>query len=111
MKTPNELGTPRAKGRAGGSRLRTGFLVCIGILYCVSVPWYRDDSQELKLFLGLPDWVAVAVICYGLVAILNSLAWVKTSVEDDAPLPAVLAHREAGGNGVAGPVDSGEPPA
>jgi len=111
MKSPNELDTPSSKGQAGKSRLRTGFLVCIGILYCISVPWYRSDSQELELFLGLPDWVAVAVICYGLVAILNSLAWVQTSVEDDAPLPAVLAHREAGGSGAADPVDSGEPPA
>jgi hypothetical protein len=82
--------------------------VCIGILYCLSVPWYRSDSQELSLFLGLPDWVAVAIICYGLVAVLNSLAWMQTSIEDDAPLPPVLPPRESGKDGSAAPADPGE---
>jgi hypothetical protein len=106
MKSPSELGTPRDRRR--DARLRTGLLVCIGILYCLSVPWYRSDSQELSLFLGLPDWVAVAVICYGLVAVLNSLAWMHTSIEDDAPLPPVLPPRESGKHGSAAPADPGE---
>ncbi|HIF98068.1 MAG TPA: hypothetical protein EYQ54_13765 [Myxococcales bacterium] len=106
MKSPNEHGTPRARGR--DTRLRTGLLVCIGILYCLSVPWYRSDSQELSLFLGLPDWVAVAVICYGLVAVLNSLAWMQTPIDDDAPLPPVLLPRGSEKNESAVPTDPSE---
>jgi hypothetical protein len=34
------------------------------------------------VWLGLPDWVAVALLCYAAVAVLNSLAWLLTDVPD-----------------------------
>ena len=34
------------------------------------------------MWLGLPDWVAVALLCYAAVAVLNSLAWLLTDVPD-----------------------------
>ncbi|MDE0885141.1 MAG: hypothetical protein OSB70_06375 [Myxococcota bacterium] len=83
----------RSKEPERGSPLRAGLLGLIAVLYLFSVPWYRADDQPLKLLFGLPDWVAVAVICYGLVAILNSLAWARTVVDDAAPLPDTLRNR------------------
>jgi len=65
--------------------LRLCLLLVIGVLYVVSVPWYRASSAEPTLWLGLPDWVAVAV--------LNALAWWMTdiaecsSAEDSRPGP------------------------
>ena len=61
--------------------------VCIGLialLYVASVPWYRTSDEPLRLVLGLPDWVAVALGCYVGVAALNALAWILTDVSDDA---------------------------
>ena len=77
---------------AGGGRLRGALLAAIGILYLVSVPWYRSDDQPLQLFLGLPDWVGVAVLCYAAAAVLNALAWLRTPVRDDAPLAESLVR-------------------
>ncbi len=76
-----------------GSRLRAGLLGMIAVLYLLSVPWYRADDQPLRLLFGLPDWVAVAVLCYGLIAVLNSVAWSRTVVDDAAPLPETLRRR------------------
>lgn len=55
----------------------------VGLLYVVSVPWYRDTDAPLRVWLGLPDWVAVALLCYVGVAIANALAWSWTDVFDD----------------------------
>ena len=54
------------------SRRRVHFacMIVIAFLYVVSVPWYRDSAAPLQLWLGLPDWVAVALLCY--VGYLNS---------------------------------------
>lgn len=68
-------------------------LVGIGLLYLVSVPWYRRDP-ELHLILGLPDWVTLALGCYVLVAGFNSVAWLFTDVDDDAPLAPVFKARD-----------------
>ena len=62
--------------------LRRVLLVLITVLYIVAVPWYREPGGELHLIWGLPDWVAVALGCYASVAILNSLAWLLTEIED-----------------------------
>ncbi len=57
------------------SRVRRASLAAIGILYAVSIPWYRETGSEPALWLGLPDWVALALVCYVGVAALNSVAW------------------------------------
>ena len=67
-------------------RRRITYLVCmvaIGVLYVASVPWYRSVDQPLELWLGLPDWVAVALLCYVGVAILNGIAWSVADVRDE----------------------------
>lgn len=70
------------------STLRRLCLVVIGLLYVASVPWYRPSGAEPSLWLGLPDWVAVSVLCYVGVAIVNSVAWLNTEVpESSDPLP------------------------
>jgi len=66
-------------------RRRFVHLVCmiaIALLYIVSVPWYREDAAPLRLWFGLPDWVAVALACYVGVAIVNAVAWAVTDVPD-----------------------------
>ena len=66
-------------------RLRPICLVLIGVFYGLSVPWYREPGETPALWLGLPDWVAVAVLCYVAVAVLNSLAWLGTDFQDPPP--------------------------
>lgn len=75
-------------------RLRTGLLVVIGLLYILSVPWYRTPGVAPEIWWGLPDWVAVSVGCYVAVAILNAFAWLSTEVPDAPP--------EAGSGGSTG---------
>ena len=69
------------------TRVRRGLLVAIGILYVVSVPWYRSAAAEPEVWLGMPDWAAVAVGCYAGVAVLNALAWLLCPVSDADPDP------------------------
>jgi hypothetical protein len=63
-------------------RLRAALLAAVVALYVVSIPWYRNAGAETSVWLGLPDWVAVALLCYAAVAVLNSLAWLLTDVPD-----------------------------
>lgn len=67
------------------SRLRAVLLVAIGVLYGLSIPWYRTGGEPAELILGLPDWVSVALGCYGLAAILNAAAWLLAEVPDELP--------------------------
>jgi hypothetical protein len=67
------------------SSLRRVLLALIGVLYVVSIPWYRQAESEPRLWLGLPDWVTVALGCYLLAAILNAVAWLVTEVPDPPP--------------------------
>jgi hypothetical protein len=62
-------------------RLRRGLLCGIALLYAASVPWYRGDTPVGRLF-GLPDWVAIALLCYALAALFNSAAWLLTDIPD-----------------------------
>lgn len=62
--------------------LRRCVLALIGLLYVISVPWYRAAGSHVKIVAGLPDWVAVALACYVAVAILNGVAWLLTEVGD-----------------------------
>ena len=66
-------------------RLRRFLLLCMGILFVVSIPWYRDTGAPVSLIGGFPDWVAVALACYVGVAVLNSLAWLLSEFEDEVP--------------------------
>ena len=76
-------------------------LAGIALLYVLSVPWYRQPDEPLTLWLGMPDWVAVAVLCYVAVACLNAIAWILTDVPDEIeglesedPLTAGMPGRE-----------------
>lgn len=67
--------------------VRRVLLAAIGVLFVISIPWYRDGG-ETSLWFGLPDWVAVALLCYVAVAVLNSAAWLLTEIpdaDDDRP--------------------------
>lgn len=72
--------------------LRRLLLVLIGLLYILSVPWYRDSDAPIEVWFGLPDWVAVALACYVGVAVLNAIAWTLAHVEDE-----LEGDRDAGG--------------
>lgn len=72
---------------ANRRRLRIGLLLLVVVLYVISVPWYRSSDAPLELWLGLPDWVAVALLCYVGAAFLNSWAWWITDLSDDDPTP------------------------
>ena len=63
-------------------RIRRLLLVFIAALYVVSIPWYRPAGESASVWFGLPDWVAVAMLCYAAVAVLNSIAWLLTDVPD-----------------------------
>ena len=63
-------------------RLRRVLLVSVGALYVASIPWYREPGAAPRLWLGLPDWVTVALGCYVGVAVLNAIAWALTDVPD-----------------------------
>jgi hypothetical protein len=71
--------------------VRRVLLATIGALFVVSIPWYRAwyrDGVEVSRWFGLPDWVAVALVCYVAVAVLNSVAWLLTDIpdaDDDSP--------------------------
>ncbi len=65
--------------------IRKLLLAAIGLLYVLSVPWYREPGAASSVVFGLPDWVAVALGCYVGVAILNSIAWLLTDIRDEEP--------------------------
>ncbi len=65
--------------------LRRLCLGVIALLYLASVPWYREPGAQPAVWLGLPDWVTLAVLCYVGVAIFNSLAWLSTEVPEVEP--------------------------
>ena len=68
--------------RAAAGRVRRVLLALIALLYVVSIPWYRASGAEPAIWLGLPDWVAVAVGCYVAIAVLNCAAWLLADFED-----------------------------
>ena len=59
-------------------------MLVIALLYVISVPWYRQTDEPLRLWLGLPDWVTFALLCYVGVAFVNALAWTVADVSDDS---------------------------
>ena len=85
----------RNTNRGTTRHVRTISLFMIALLYIASVPWYREAGATPSLWLGLPDWVAVSVLCYVAVAVLNAVAWLSTDVSDDpAPELESEAHQE-----------------
>ena len=63
-------------------RVRGVLLVVIAALYVLSIPWYRRGGDDAQVWMGLPDWVAVALVCYVAAAACNALAWLLTDVSD-----------------------------
>ncbi len=68
-------------------RVRIALLVAVALLFAASIPWYREPGAVPIEFLGLPDWVAVALLCYVAAAVLNSLAWLITDIPDQSSAP------------------------
>ena len=66
------------------AKLRRLLLGLVALLLVLSVPWYRDASAEPALWLGLPDWVTVALLCYAGAAVLNAVAWLLTDLRDES---------------------------
>jgi hypothetical protein len=64
-------------------RVHFACMIVIALLYLLSVPWYRDSEAPLRLWLGLPDWVAMALLCYVGVAVVNAIAWIVSDVSDE----------------------------
>ena len=62
--------------------MRAFLFALIVALYVISIPWYRTTGEVPERLLGLPDWVAVALLCYVGVALLNAWAWLRTEVPD-----------------------------
>ena len=53
-------------------------------------PWLTAESAFTMLsvitrgtLVGVPDWAAVALLCYTAIACCNALAWLLTEVPDD----------------------------
>jgi hypothetical protein len=69
-------------------RLRAALLVAVGCCFVASIPWYRPGGEDAAIWLGLPDWVTVALLCYVAAAVLNAAAWWLTEIPeglDDDP--------------------------
>ena len=66
-------------------RVRLVLIAIIVVLYLVSVPWYREAGEAPAIWLGLPDWVAVALGCYLAAAALNAVAWLLADIPEEAP--------------------------
>jgi len=58
-------------------------LVAVGICFAASIPWYRTGGAPAATWLGLPDWVTVALVCYAAAAVFNAAAWLLTEVRDE----------------------------
>ena len=85
----NDPTPTRDVGQTRRARMRRLLLAAIGVLYMISVPWYRDTEAPLRIWFGLPDWVAVALGCYVGVAVLNAMAWRLTEVPETVVANAV----------------------
>ena len=73
-------------GGTGGRAVRRFLFAAIGLLYVLSVPWYRETGGDYDLIFGLPDWTAVAIGCYLAIAVLNAIAWQLTEIVDPEEL-------------------------
>ena len=71
------------RSRSFKNRLRRALLVAVALCFAASVPWYRRAGEESDIWLGLPDWVTTALLCYVAAAVLNSFAWLLTEIPDE----------------------------
>lgn len=85
--------------RSRRARLRGWLLAAVLACFLLSVPWYRDPERPVQLWLGLPDWVAVALLCYVGVAVLNAAAWGLTDLRDEAADAPPRSGPKVGGPG------------
>lgn len=63
--------------------MRAALLAAIVVCFVISIPWYRTPGVMPATWLGLPDWVAVALVCYVVATLLNAAAWLLTDMDDD----------------------------
>ena len=84
------------------ARLRSVLLIAIGVLYLLSVPWYRETGSAVTLVWGLPDWVAWALGCYVAVAILNCASWLLTDMPEVGSAPYSSENPSERASGSAG---------
>ena len=54
----------------------------IGVLLLVALPWYREPGSTPQIWWGLPDWLAIAAMCFVGVAGLNAVAWWSADWDD-----------------------------
>lgn len=85
-----------APGAPGGVRARRWLLAGVAMLYVFSVPWYREPDPDPPLWLGLPSWVTVALLCYAGASVLNAFAWFWTPIVDDAQVAFGPAKGDSG---------------
>ncbi|WP_062262881.1 hypothetical protein [Endozoicomonas arenosclerae] len=57
--------------------LRTALQLLMLFLLILSVPWYRTPGTEPVIYLGMPDWVLIALTCYVVVIFINLLLWLS----------------------------------
>jgi len=70
----------------------------MGLLFVLLIPWYREPFPAGGgIWLGLPDWVSTALLCYVGVALLNALAWLWTEIPDPPPAGEPPSEPGAGG--------------
>ncbi|MGI9283463.1 MAG: hypothetical protein ACR2PX_28095 [Endozoicomonas sp.] len=66
--------------------LRTALQLLMLLLLIISVPWYRTPGSDPNIYLGMPDWVILALTCYVLVIFINLLLWL-TKQDQQEPNP------------------------
>ncbi len=61
--------------------------VAIGLLLCLSIPWYFPSGDGRPFVFGVPLWCAVAFSCYcaiaAIVVVAMPLIWDEASVEEE----------------------------
>ena len=80
--------TASMQERESKGRLRVLLFGAIGLLFLLSIPWYREANAAPPLLFGLPSWVAVAIGCYLGAACLNAIAWWIVPLSDHLPAAA-----------------------
>lgn len=53
------------------------------VLFALSIPWYLPSGSVPPLWLGLPYWVVISLVCCVLIAGLNVIAIYKSWPDDE----------------------------
>ncbi len=75
---------PRGQRGRRGRRAWPPFLG-MAVLLVLALPWYREPGSEPATWVGLPDWLIVAGLCFLGIAALNAWAWWGADWDDDTP--------------------------